>query len=171
MAALAQAAAKRNFLTVCRRAIQDGKRVYVADKAGKSYLTLDPDRRHLSGPVLDLSAQFFKDNFARCSSLVKDGLCFRLTLRGINQSIYARRHTKYTDACDAVIENWQSQVAGQALVQQQEAELMAVFRRFEHRSDTKHEEVLAAFSKLTLGIARLAIGHRPFEEGQLPSDA
>lgn len=171
MAVLAQADAKRNFLTVCRSAIRDGNRAYVKDRADKPYLTLDPDRRHLSGPVLDLSAQFFKDNFARCSSLIKDGLCFRLTLRGGNQSIYARRHTRYTDACDAVIENWRSQVAGDALAQQQEADLMAVIRRVERRSDTAHEEVLAAISKLKLGIARLVIGHRPFEEGQLPSDA
>jgi hypothetical protein len=169
MTIFTQADAKKNFLPVCRRAINDGSRAYVKDKANKPYLTLDPDRRHLSGPVLDLSAQFFKDNFARCSSLIKDGLCFRLTLRG-SKNIYARRHTKYTDACDIVIENWRNKVADDALAKKQEADLLAVIRNVERRSDTTHEELLAAIAKLKLGIARLAIGHRPFEEGQLPTD-
>lgn len=97
VAALSQADAKRDFLTVCRRAIQNRERAYVSDKAGKRYLTLDPERRHLSGPVLEMTAQFYKNNFSRCSSLVKDGLCFRLTLRGVDQSIFVRRHTEYTD--------------------------------------------------------------------------
>lgn len=170
MTALTQADAKSNFLNVCRHAIQTGKRAYIKDKAEKSYLTLDPERRHLSGPVLDMSAQFFKDNFARCSSLVKDGLCFRLTLKGINQSVFARRHAKYADPCDTVIEQWRAQVASDALARQQESDLMRVISRVERQGDSLQEEILEAIGKLRHGIARLTIGHRPFEEGQLPGD-
>ena len=170
LAALSQADAKRDFLTVCREAIQSGERAYVKDKSDRPYLTLDPEQRHLSGPVLDISAQFFKDNFSRCSSLIKDGLSFRLTLRGSNNSIFARRHTKYSDPCDAVIANWQQRVADHALARKQEADLMTEIRRIKHQSESGQEELREAVAKLKLGITRVAIGHRPFEEGQLPID-
>ncbi len=54
--AISQADAKRDFLALCRGAIQSGERLYVQDKAHRRYLTLDPERRHLSGPVLNLRA-------------------------------------------------------------------------------------------------------------------
>jgi hypothetical protein len=169
MPALAQADAKRDFLSVCRKAIQDSKRIYVEDRSGKRYLTLDPQKRHLTAPVLTLTAQFFKDNFSRCSSLIKDGLCFNLTIRGITEPIFARRHTKYIDPCDVIIENWQNKVA--ELAQPQEAELLEVLRhRFEHRSGSGYEELLAAIDKLKRGIVRVAIGHHPFYEGPLSDD-
>ncbi len=170
VAALSQADAKRDFLTVCRGAIQNEERAYVKDKADKAYLTLDPELRHHSGPVLDIRAQFFKDNFSRCSSLVKDGLCFRLTLRGTNQCVYARRHTKYSDPCDTVIENWRSQVVNNALAQQQEANLIRKIAWFERQSDSGREDVLGAIKELKFGIAHMAIGHRPFDEGQIQQD-
>jgi hypothetical protein len=171
VAALSQAEAKKNFLTICRRAIQTGQRAYVKDKSEKRYLTIDPEARHLSDPVLDMSAQFFKDNFGRCSSLIKDGLCFRLTLRGVNESIFARRHTAYSDPCDPVIANWQSQIESGAFARQQEAKIMSILQRIELRRESDQEEIMKAVRELKLGIARQAIGHRPFEEGHLPNDA
>lgn len=168
---LSQADAKRDFLTVCRRAIQNRERAYVTDRAGERYLTLDPERRSLSGPVLEMTAQFFKDHFSRCSSLIKDGLCFHLTIRGVDQGLFARRHTRYTDPCDTVIDNWLRQVASDALTQKQESDLIKLICRAERHSDAEredfHREVCDRLPKLELGIARLAIGHRPFEEGRL----
>lgn len=171
MAALSQADAKRDFLAVCRCVIQKGERAYVKDKSNRTYLTLDPESRHLSGPVLGISAQFFKDNFSRCSSLIKDGLCFHLEIRGSNHGIYARRHTKYSDACDLIIENWRSRVVIDALAQQQEDKLMQAIHCSARRGEAEHDEIRKAIGELKLGIARLSIGHRPFEEGKLPPDA
>jgi hypothetical protein len=171
MVALTQAAAKRDFLTICRRAIKNGERIYVKDKSGSTYLTIDPVDRHLLRPPVQVSAQFFKNNFSRCSSLIKDGLCFRLSLRGNKQTVFARRHTKYSDPCDIVIEKWLNQLEDNALATQQESNLMRVIDGVGRYSESHHAEILEAVGKLKQGIARLSIGHRPFEEGQLPGDA
>jgi hypothetical protein len=68
------------------------------------------------------------------------------------------------DPCDAVIESWRSQVAGDALARRQESDLIMAIRSVKDESDSGQEKLLEAIDKLKLGIARLAIGHRPFEE-------
>jgi hypothetical protein len=130
-------------------------------------MTLDPENRYLKGPVVGVGIQFFRDNFSRFSSLVRDGLCFRITRRGSKKPIYARRHTKYRDPLDGVIERWRERVVATALAERQEERL----HRIEELSlggANRVEELQQEIQRLSKGLARMAIGHRPFEEGELP---
>ncbi len=161
-APLTRAAVTANFLAICREAIERDQRVYVQDRSGTSFLTLDPQRRHLREPIVDVSAQQFKDHIARFSSLIKDGLCFRLRLRRTNQFIYARRNTRYRDPLDSVIDEWREGVATAA--QQLERKVLLAI---ENDGATRDAQILKALEELRRGIARLAIGHRPFEEGMI----
>jgi hypothetical protein len=161
-----QAAVTSNFLSICRDAIHDKTKVYVSDRAGQFYLTLDPVKRYLEEPIIDVSAQFFKDNFSRFSSLIKDGLCFRLSHRGSKAVIYARRHTKHRDPLDHVIEQWREQVA--ASTKQQEEQLLLAIKAISRQNETQTEAIEAISERIRQimqGMARLAIGHRPFEVG------
>lgn len=161
-------AAKRDFLPICRRVLEEEEKAYVHDKAGRRYLTLDGVERNLPSPVVDVSAQFFKDNFSRMSSLVKDGLCFRLTLRRSNRPLYARRHTGYSDPVDAVIEAWRERVVASALAERERGEVLSALRELGRGQVSNQDALLAALDKLTRGVARMAIGHKPFEEGLMP---
>jgi hypothetical protein len=165
-----QAAVTSNFLAICRDAIRDKSRVYVTDRAGQRYLTLDPKERYLGDPIIDVSAQFFKDNFSRFSSLIKDGLSFRLSHRGSKPVIYARRHTQYRDPLDHVIEQWREQVAEAASIKKQEETLLAAIKAIGGDIELRNEDLLQTIRQLKQGITRLAIGHRPFEEGLLPEN-
>jgi len=167
---LTQAAATRNFLSICREAIRHEARVYVKDRAGQFYLTLDPKKRHLGDPIIEVRAQLFKDNFSRFSSLIKDGLCFRLSHRGSKAVIYARRHTGYSDPLDHLIEQWRERVAEASSTKRQEEKLLLAIKALDIRGDGHSEDVLRELRRLAHGIARLAIGYRPFEEGQLPEN-
>lgn len=163
-----QAGVTSNFLAICREAIANNTRVFVKDRAGEFYLTLDPEKRYLTDPVIDVSAQDFKDHFSRFSSLIKDGLCFRLSVRGAKKRIYARRHTRYADPLDHVLDEWREQVAKAASVKQQEEKVLIAVKEAVQKGQLQSDEVLSAFQQLKKGIARLAIGHRPFDEGLLP---
>lgn len=171
MTALSSADAKKKLLPICRAALKDGERVYVKDKAGVRYLTIDPEPRYLSGAPLDVTAQYFKENFARLSSLVKTGICFRLSLRNSRQCVFARRHTAYVDPCDDVVSRWKTQLVNDAFVRKQEARLLEAVRRVEGLGDNRSEEILDALRAVKLGIERMAIGHLPFREGQLPDES
>lgn len=166
-----QTEAKKRFLTLCRDAIREERRVYVTDKAGVAFLTLDPVARHLKGPAVPVTAQFFKDNFARCGSLVKTGVAFELALRGSNRSLHARRHTRYVDPLDGVLETWRDLIAEAAVREREPSELRRSLAALERRQDMGQAETLEEIRKVAKGIARLAIGHRPFEGGMLPDAA
>ena len=140
-----QAAITRNFLSICRDAFRDKAKVYVKDRAGEFYLTLDPIKRHLDDPIIDVSAQEFKDNFSRFSSLIKDGLCFRLSYRVSKVVIYARRHTRYSDPLDYVIEQWREKVAEAASTKQQEEKLRLAIMAMSRQGELQNEEVLKRF--------------------------
>ncbi len=162
-----QVAATSNFLAICRNAIRDESRVYVKDRAGQPYLTLDPKKRHLGDPIIDVSATFFKENFSRFSSLIKDGLSFRLSGRGPKPVIYARRHTQYRDPLYHVIEQWREKVAEAASIKQHEEKLLAAINAIAGDNELRNEDMLEALRKLKLGILRVAAGNLPFEEGPL----
>jgi hypothetical protein len=159
--------AASDFFAICRNSIRDEARAYVRDRAGKLYLTLDPVERHLRGPVNDVSAQLFKDNFSHFSSLIKIGLCFRISPRGSNGLIYARKHTKYRHPLEHVIEQWHERLTEADSTKQYEANLLQAIKAIDRRDVSNSEEVLKAVQQLKRGIARLAIGHHPFDEGQL----
>nr|WP_281721899.1 hypothetical protein [Nitrosomonas nitrosa] len=172
---ISQTAAKNRFLAHCRHVIAVGEFVCVQDQSGDAFLTLTP--RPVKGPTVTVSAQFFKDNFSRCSSLIRDGLAFRLTLRSSNQVLYARRHTAYRDPLDHVIDEWRESIVETAMADADESVIARLARDFtafaqrQHvRSEDDRETTRNHYQALVRGITRMAIGHLPFDEGMLPSN-
>jgi hypothetical protein len=171
---IAQTEAKNRFLPYCRHAINTGEYVCVLDSPSQAFLTLTP--RTVKGEFVTVSAQFFKDNFSRCSSLIRDGVAFRLTLRGLKEVIYARRHTSYNDPLDAVIDRWREKIVESALADADESAIARLARDFAAftqregaRSDEDRETARTYYTALVRGITRMAIGHKPFEEGMMVS--
>lgn len=110
-----QAEAKGQLFELCRRVIEAGAKVYVKDKGGFNYLTLAPQIKADAGaPLVEVSAQRFKDNFSRFSYLIKDGFCFKLRLKGEERVVYARAHSSYRDPLSDVIQACIAQLRGQA---------------------------------------------------------
>ena len=167
---LTQSTVASNFLATCRETIKDQLRTYVKDKSGKYYLTLDPVARHLNGVILDVSAQQFKDNFSRFSSLIKCGLQVRLSLRGSEAFIYARRHLQYQDPLESIMKRWQEQAAEAASHKEQETRVLRAISGVGRQDESQTKTILQDLKQLKLGVARLGIGHRPFDEGQLPGN-
>lgn len=104
-----QTRAKDQFLELCRDVCESGQRIYVRDKAGISYLTLAPTSKDEQPPPIAVPAQRFKSHFSRFSYLVKDGATFKVQLRN-DQFVFARRHTKYRDPLQDIIDQWIGQL-------------------------------------------------------------
>lgn len=160
--------AKSGFLGYCRQVLDEERLFYIADADGVPFMALDFKERHLHGPLVDISAQFFKDNFSRCSSAIRDGVCFQLTLKGRNAGVIARRHTQYKDPLDDVFAQWQEKVVDAALQNKgQSDDISKAIRKLEVAQNISKEEIQEQIKALAKGIARLAIGHRPFDEGEM----
>ncbi len=160
--------AKSGFLGYCRQVLDEERLFYVADADGVPFMALDFEERHLHGPLVDISVQFFKDNFSRCSSAIRDGVCFRLTLKGRNSGVIARRHTQYKDPLDDVFAQWQEKVVDAALqTKGNSGDVSKAIRKLEVAQNISKEELQQQIKALAKGIARLAIGHRPFDEGEM----
>ena len=171
---ITQTDAKNRFLAHCRHTIDTGEFVCVQDQSGDAFLTLT--LRPVKGAFVTVSAQFFKDNFSRCSSLIRDGVVFRLTLRGLKQVVYARRHTAYKDPVDSVIDKWRESIVEAAMADADESAIARLAREFAAfaqrqgvRSEEDRETTRNQYQALLRGITRMAIGHLPFEEGMRPS--
>jgi hypothetical protein len=171
---LSQTVAKDRFLAHCRHVVETQEFVCVKDQSGEAFLTLSA--RPVKGGFATVSAQFFKDNFARCSSLIRDGVAFRLTLRGSNQVVYARRHTSYKDPVDFVIDEWRESIVKAAMPNADESAISQLARDFAtfasrqgERSDEDREVARDRYQALVRSITRMAIGHLPIEEGRMPN--
>lgn len=88
--------------------------------------------------------------------------------------IYVRRHTKYADPCDDVIERWRIQVVGDALARERESDLMRVIGRLERQSDqirnyaafaqllvTGKSDSLACVTARAIELTGISGAHRP----------
>lgn len=98
-----QANARSQLFELCRRVVDTPTKLYVKDKAGEVYLTLAPTIKAGTLPLVEVSAQRFKDEFSRFSILVKNGYCFKLRLRGRPEVLYARAHTSYKNPLSDVV--------------------------------------------------------------------
>ena len=103
---------KARFLQICRDVASSKERAYVRDKAGVYYMTISAVRPSGDLRPIQVSPQRFKDNFARFSSLVRDGFVFALVVRRGGELVYARRHTKYVDPLHDVIAECFSMLRG-----------------------------------------------------------
>jgi hypothetical protein len=171
----APAEAKKWFLDICKDLALDGdKRAYVEDRHGDLVVALDPIKRNLTGPVLDVSIQLFKNEFSRFCTLVRIGACFRLTRRGGIPHVYARRHTSYRDPLDHVVERWLEGYVERKVGRLAEAVEKLGDRDARRDSDMARldrdvEEVKAREETTRKAIARVAAGHYPPFKNGLPT--
>jgi hypothetical protein len=171
---VSQTEAKDKFLAHCRHVSETKEVVCVTDQSGVAFLTLTV--HPVKGALVTRSAQFFKDHFARCSSLIRDGIAFKLTNRSSTEAIYAGRHGSYNDPVDPVIDEWRENIVKAAMADADESaiaslasEFAAFASRHGRRSNDDRDEARVRYETLVRGIARMAIGHKPFDEGQLPN--
>lgn len=171
MAFTSQADAKKNFLQLVRGVATDRTRVYVCTKANIAYMTLDPIKRNMATPAVPMSAQRFKNHFSRCSALIQSGMAFELSVRGSNRVVYARRHTTFEDPLEDVVRAWHTMIADATMRSEDNARIIDFLRRMEENTAEDRSALRDDVQKLVLGIARLAIGHAPFKEGQAEGGA
>lgn len=151
---------KARFVTYCRQVVEEERKVFVRDKAGSLALTLDFQERGAPAPTpITISAQKFKGNFARCTSLAKTGLVFRLTMAGTGKVVYARAHADYVDPLKEEVETWMK------TLRKEGAENAA--RPFIDRLEDLEEHLDRQISAVHQGMNRMAIGHHPQREGQI----
>lgn len=164
------AEAKKWLLDICSDITRDGnKRAYVEDRSGDLVVTLDPIKRNLRHPVLDVSIQKFKDQFAAYCTLVRIGLCFRLTRRGGAQHVYARSHTAYRYPLKEVVDHWLDGIVDQKVGQVAEAGERLTDRDAQRdrqlaRLDIDVEDLKETHQQLRKGVQRASLKLPPFIE-------
>jgi hypothetical protein len=162
---LSQREASSRFVEICKELVENGGKLYVQDKSATKYLTISSSRANVKEPVIDVSAQRFKDKFSSFSGLVKIGMCFRIKLRNSNRHAYARPFGSFVHPLADVIAEHQSKISISRALEGLEATLLTTIGKQDEAHASHREEVLDHLEKLKHGVARLAIGHRPFEEG------
>lgn len=163
---ISQSFAVTNFPAICGDVVKMEAKVFVMDRQGKVYLTLDPFKNtNVRGPVIDVTAQQFRDQFSAFSSLIKVGMCFRVKSRRSDVAIYARQHSSYRHPLKGLIDEWRERIPAASVSKAAEDRLLNAIKA---AGRPANEEILEAIRLLKVGIARISIGHRPFEEGELP---
>jgi hypothetical protein len=161
VAVFSQAEAKTDLFKICRDVRNDERIACVKDKAGQRFMTLCPTSKSIRGPIVDVTVTRFKAEFSKFSTLVRLGLTFRVSMK--TGEVFVRKHTSYVDPLQDVLVSWQNQVINLALKESEAGDV----RRALHGLGTTQEVIGERVEKLIQGVARLSIGHRPFEEGQL----
>ena len=157
--------ARKSLLKICRRVMSTEEPVYVKDKTGGPFMTLTASQKKLQRPIVGVRAQFFKNKFARFAGLVRIGLCFELKLKNSGKrKVFARAHTSYKDPLEHVIEDWRK-AAVKTMTTDQLDQILAKIDSNDR--DSSLQEIKEMFEKLMQGVARIAIGHKPFKEGVL----
>ena len=131
-----QADAKNDLNGIWRRVVDEGIRVYVTDHSGEPFLTFTSSEKNVREPVIEVTRQFLKSNFARCSSLARVGFCFCITDPSSKRVVYLRHHTSYTDPLKPLLDRWHQRVAEVAV-----RDLSDEFRAFakDIRSSTERD--------------------------------
>lgn len=166
-----QADARATFPALCREVLANGVRIYVKDRANILFLTIDPRERPYETPYVDISADESKTNFSRFCVLVKLNYHFCVTTRGSNMPVYVRRHTSYTDPVDNVVEKYMAEALENAvetaLANRGDADVLKALRNL-HLDQANGRETIEENLKLMMrGLARIAVGLKPFEEGAI----
>ncbi len=162
-----QSEAAGKLQAIYKQLVRTGGRVYVKDKAGTRYMTLDTSDARVKEPVIDVSLQRFKDNFSAFSNLVRIGICFRVSMRSVNEPIYARPYGSYTHPLSDEIALFHERLKSNATIKAMESNILKALERRDSGDDEHREEVKKYLNEFRIGIARIALGHRPFEEGEL----
>ena len=81
-----------------------------------------------------------------------------------------RQHPSYRHPLDQVIQRWQKRLEEDDSVRRLETKLVNVINAGSMRNTVVSEEVLEAIRDMRQGMARLGIGHRAFEAGQIPDE-
>ena len=168
-----------NFPALVRQVLKTKERVYVKDKAGRSFMTIDPVKRFVEEPLIPIGVQTLKDNFSACSALIKRGFAFVVRSRGSAAQVYVRRHQSYQDPLDPVIDAWRQQVLAPMISKALEpfVATLSSLKLAPNNQEAHNRPSIDEFNKsindlkgaLKLAADRIFIGHHPFREGQIHS--
>ena len=171
---ITQSVAVTHFPAICGIVVNSDTPVYVKDRLGKKYLTIAPfEPSILDAPTIAVNAQLFRDNFSAFSSLIKIGMTFQIKSKRSEVSVCARQFRGYRHPLHEVIERWRDQiivasVRRDAQDEYNEAE-KKILAAIKSAGIASTDEIMEALQELKRGIARMAIKHLPFTEGQLPN--
>jgi hypothetical protein len=155
-----QADARAEIFEICRMVKTEAKKAYVKDKAGRSFMTICPTLR---GPYVDIAVTRFKAEFSGICSLVRLGISFRVLMK--SGHVFVRKHTKFEDKLQDIIVQWQDVVRRQAVDELDYRQI----RQNINELQVSNDDMLEKLDRVIRGVARNAIGHKPFVEGE--SDA
>jgi hypothetical protein len=150
---------KARLLEIGREAVGNGERVYVRDKRGKLFMTLDPRQDRKPEPIIPISIQRFRDDLAQFASLVRRGFMFNLTQRGSFKALVARRHSKYRDPLDGIVDEWTRMIAKKAA--QEQANRDSEVKTAAMAAKASNDRVIKWLEEISLDVARVAVGHQP----------
>jgi hypothetical protein len=161
VAIYSQADAKSDLFRICRDVRDQAKIACVKDKAGNRFMTICPDDRRIEGPIIDVPVTRFKSEFSKFSVLARLGISFRVLMK--TGEVFIRKHTSFEDPLQDVLVQWQNKVAEQAI------EAFEGSRLRQEISELKRGqgEISEDMRRVILGVTRIAIGHKPFAEGEL----
>jgi hypothetical protein len=159
MPSFGQTEFKARLLEIGREAVETGKRVYVRDKRGKFFLTLDPRQGRKPDLIIPVSIQRFRDDFAPFAALVRRGFVFNLTQRGSFKDLVARRHGKYRDPLDGIVDEWSRMIAKRAAQQQVNCDSALTMAAMAAKAS--NDRVMKRLEEFSLDVARVAVGRQP----------
>lgn len=172
---LTSSEAVARFPAIVRQVRRTKTRIYVEDKAGRYFMTIDPIRRFVDEPLIPIRVQTLRDNFSACAALIKRGFAFVVRSRGNAVPIFVRRHQRYQDPLDPVIDAWRAQVLAPMTAKALEPvverlsslQLAAKSQGTEMRSSIEefNDSINGVMQAMRLAADRIFIGHHPFREG------
>lgn len=158
--------AKAQLPQIFLEVAETGTKQYVRDRRGDLFLTVTTSEpKGIPIPYIEISPRKFKDNFSRCAALIKLGVVFKLKTDKRQASVYVRRHTGFTDPFDKEIESWRQSVVNLAIESELRGEIQDLRRLMRQQGDEQNDIFEGKMRTLFLGLTRMAIGHKPFEEG------
>jgi len=154
---------KEEFIPLCRKAAE--RKLYIRDRSNRVALVLDP-KEPKSQHSIAVNAQFFRNNFARCASLVKAGMIFKVTAKA-TPPIWVRLHGGYSDRLTELVDEWFDKIEEDAA----KAAVTRMVEKFEAIDSVDPAQLYERMDRIVRGVERLSLGHLPFREGQILREA
>lgn len=150
---------KEEFIPLCRKAAE--RKLYIRDRSNRLALVIDPKEPKTQHSIA-VNAQFFRNNYARCASLVKAGMIFKVSAKG-TPAVWVRLHGSYSDRLTELVDEWIDKIEEDAA----KAAVTRMVAKFEAIESVDPAQLYERMDKIVRGVERLSLGHLPFREGQI----
>lgn len=150
---------KEEFIPLCRMAAK--RKLYIRDRSNRVALVIDPSEPKKQHSIA-VNAQFFRNNFARCASLVKAGMIFKVTAKG-TPAVWVRLYGSYSDRLTELVDEWFDKIEEDAA----KAAISRMAAKIDAMESIDPAELYQRMDQIVRGVERLSLGHLPFREGQI----